>query len=99
MATGEAEKAAASFQAARKLDPNDGELALNFGLAELACNLQESAFTAFEIACQRLPEDAEVWFRKAQQAQILERFEDAISAYRRTLELRPGLLPAIVGLE
>ena len=98
MATGEAEKAAASFQAAQKLDPNDGELALNLGLAERACNRQESAFTAFEIACQWLPENAEVWFRKAEQAQILERFEEAVSIYSRTLELRPGLLPAIVGL-
>lgn len=98
LAIGEPEEATASFLAARKIDPIDGELALNLGLAERACNRQESAFTAFKTACQRLPVDAEVWFRKAQKTQILEGFEDAVFAYRRALELRPGLLPGIVGL-
>ena len=66
MATGEAEhKTAASFQAAQKLDLNDGEIALNLGLTRMPLAKTIGIYGRIHTRLRQwLPENAEVWFRK-----------------------------------
>ena len=47
------------------------------------------ALETFEVAARELPEDAAVQFDLAKTCEVLERWDEAVAAYRRSIELAP----------
>lgn len=85
------EDALGAFQSAAKLDPKDWRAFLNIGSLSGRLGRHVEALNAFRLTVQARPEDtamlAFAWGSMGQEAAALDKHADAVSYWKRALEI------------
>ncbi|MGA1989279.1 MAG: tetratricopeptide repeat protein, partial [Candidatus Sulfotelmatobacter sp.] len=87
--TGRASEAAAAYEAALKLAPNDGDLLLKTGTYKLAAGQKEEAIKLLEHCLRVLPGDGDAEFYLAQAYHLNGQEDLALRAIRLSLKAEP----------
>tara|TARA_Y100000780_G_scaffold172019_1_gene157176 strand:+ start:152 stop:514 length:363 start_codon:yes stop_codon:yes gene_type:complete len=91
-------QAYSKFKEALELAPEDPQLYNRLGMLEMSRGQPAKAQSHFEEACQLAPDVSRYHMRLGDSLQRLEKFEEAIQAYARSLNWSPEThQPGIIG--
>ncbi|SVD46034.1 uncharacterized protein METZ01_LOCUS398888, partial [marine metagenome] len=91
---GNTNSAYSKFKEALRLAPQDPQLYNRLGMLEMSRGSPDKAKSHFTEACHLAPDVSRYHMRLGDSLQRLEKFEEAIQAYARSLELEPKNAPA-----